>query len=150
MTENIPSTYKLPLEGEWTVYASGEVNDLNGSANVFIAAIEHVDGSGVSTETTNIKEVGSEGCREGMSKGVSVDKAAAECCQQLGMADSDPSQDIEPVDVPNETDMLLVLLIKLEDLCSSGILHVRLGGMQMRLQCKWTWEPSRWVEGPAR
>ena len=44
-SENLPSAYKLPLEGEWTGYASGEASDPKGNENTSNAAIEHADGS---------------------------------------------------------------------------------------------------------
>ena len=86
MTDNIPSTYGLPLEGEWTVYLSSESSK-------------------------------SKGCSGGMP----------------GTADGDPSQGVEPADVRNETDMLIVLSIESESLGSIGIPCIHLGGMQMRM-----------------
>ena len=67
-TENIPIAYGLPLEGEWTVYLSGEASDSRSNAKAFNAAIEHADGLGESTETANTKEVKLEGCSGGMDK----------------------------------------------------------------------------------
>ena len=74
----------------------------------------------------------SEGCERGTSEQVSIDEAEvddqvpAECCQQLGMADGDPGREIEPVDVPNETDMPIVLSIKSESMGDSEIPRVHL------------------------
>ena len=113
----IPDAYGLPLEGEWSVLASGKTSDPKGDANASNAAVEPVDSP---------SEL--EGCREGTSKSVSVDVAAAECCQQLGMADVDPGQGVEPMDVPNKLQMLVILLIKLKSMDSSEIPHVCLGG----------------------
>ncbi|KIM57867.1 hypothetical protein SCLCIDRAFT_28501 [Scleroderma citrinum Foug A] len=97
-------------------------------ANTFIAAIEHADGLGMSNETANVKEVRLKGCREGTSKGASVDKAAAECCQQLGTADGDPGREDECRDTPNELMQLLMQTAELYVKSSGDILHVYLTG----------------------
>ena len=80
---NVPIADGLPLEGEWTICASGKTSNSNGDAHALNAAVEHADHAG---------------------------------------------QGVEPADVPNETDMLVTLSIELEDLSSSGIPHVYLGG----------------------
>ena len=121
MGNNVPIANGLPLEGEWTVYASSEVNDLNGSANMFIAAIEHADGSGVSTETANVKGVKSESCERGTNRLASVDKAE--------MADAGTGFEVEPVNNPNELEMLITMLIQSEGPDSSDIPHICLRGM---------------------
>ncbi|KIM62811.1 hypothetical protein SCLCIDRAFT_24644 [Scleroderma citrinum Foug A] len=126
--ENIPSTYGLLLEGEWTVFASGEARDPKGDANALDTATEHAYHPSELRMTEDANGVESEGCREGASKSASVDVAAAECCQQLvGTADSDPSQGVEPAEMSNVSKTLVTVSVELEDLCSSGILHVCLG-----------------------
>ena len=72
-SENLPSTYKLPLEGEWTGYASGEASESEGNTNGFNAAIEHADGSDESIETTDTKDIESEGCERVTSRCECVD-----------------------------------------------------------------------------
>ena len=123
--ENIPSTNGLPLEGEWTGYASGETRDPKGCANAlnatpecvqsasgevtnskgntnaFNAAIEHADGSDESTETANTKDIKSEGCKRGTSEQESVDEA-----------NGDPGRDVEPTDTANELMQLLITTVK--------------------------------------
>ena len=90
--ENLPSTYGLPLEGEWTVYASGEATDSRSDADVLNAAIEHASHPSESKETKDTKRSELEGHREGTSEQASVDELeeVAECCQQLCMADGNP------------------------------------------------------------
>ena len=126
--ENVPSTYGLPLEGEWTVFASGEARDPKGDANASDAATEHAYHPSESRMTEDANGVELEGCREGASESASIDVAAAECCQQLvGMADSDPSQGVEPAEMSNVSKTLITMSVELEDLCSGGILRVCLG-----------------------
>ena len=115
--DDIPSAHRLPLEGEWIGCASGESNDSKGDADALNAAVEHAYGPGESRETEDTASVESEGCREGMSERASVDET-----------DGDPGQGVEPMDVPNELDTLVIVSIESEDLRSSGILHVYLGG----------------------
>ena len=99
--ESLPSTYKLPLKGEWTVYASGEANDSKGNANAFNAAIEHADGLGVSTETANAEGVKSEGRREGVSESEGIDETG-----------SDTGQEVERIDPLNELTELLTMTVE--------------------------------------
>ena len=122
--ENVPSTYELPLEGEWTVFASGEARDPKGDANASDAATEHVYHPSESRMTEDANGVESEGCREG----VSIDVAATECCQQLvGMADGGPSHGVEPAEMSNVSKTLVTMSVELEDLHRGGILCVCLG-----------------------
>ena len=72
--DNIPIANRLPLEGEWTVYPSGKMKNLNGG---------------------------------------------------------NASREVEPTDVPNKSDMLVIMLIESEDLGSGDTPCVYLGGMQM-------------------
>ena len=82
--ETVPIANGLPLKGEWIVCASSEI-----------------------------------GCERSMDGRACVDKAEeanqvpTECCQQLGTADGDPSQEIEPAGIPNETDTLVVVSVEL-------------------------------------
>ena len=110
-SENLPSAYKLPLEGEWTGYASGEARDPEGDANASDAATERADCPHESRETTDANGVESEGCREGMSGSASVDEA-----------DGSIGQGVEPAGMPNES----------EDPDGGGIPCVCLGGTRMR------------------
>ena len=116
-TENIPITYGLLLEGEWTVYPSGEASDSRSNTNVFNAAIEHVDGLGESTETTNTKEVESEGCSGGMDKRASVDEVGGNAGHRTG-----------PTDTSNELTEFITLSIKTEDPDSGDIPCMYIGG----------------------
>ncbi|KIM55812.1 hypothetical protein SCLCIDRAFT_30073 [Scleroderma citrinum Foug A] len=109
-SENLPSTYKLPLKGEWTGYASGEARDTEGDANASDAATERVDCPCESRVTADTNGVESEGRREGMSGSASVDEA-----------DGSIGRGVEPAGMPNE----------LEDPDGGGIPCVCLGGMQM-------------------
>ena len=72
---NVPITYRLPLEGEWTGYASGEASNPKGNENTLNAAIEHVDGSREQCRLADVDGVVSEGCNGGTSECVSVDEA---------------------------------------------------------------------------
>ncbi|KIM59036.1 hypothetical protein SCLCIDRAFT_27615 [Scleroderma citrinum Foug A] len=110
--ENIPIAHGVLLEGEWTWCASGEATNLKGNANAFNTAIEHVDGSDESTETTNTKDIESEGCKGSTDERASVDKA-----------DGDASHGTGPADTSNELTEFIAMLIELEDLGSGGIPH---------------------------
>ena len=85
------------------------------------AATECVDCPCESRETVDANGVELEGRREGMSESESVDEA-----------DGDAGQRIEPADTPNESEELITVSIKPENLESSGIPRVRLGGMWMQ------------------
>ena len=52
-------------------------------------------------------------------------------CASIDRADGNPGRGVEPADVRNETDMLIVLSIESEILGSSGVPHVHLGGTWM-------------------
>ena len=104
---NLPSAHGLPLEGEWTVYPSGK--------------------------TTNSRmEIELEGCEGGASEGVSIDVAAAECCQQLGTVDGDPGREDECRDALNELTQLLMQTAEPYVESGSDIPHMYLRGTQMR------------------
>ena len=115
--EDIPSTQKLPLEGEWIVYASGEMGDPN---------------------------VVSEGCKRGTSEGACVDEADSNPGWDVKPADTP----IEPAEMPDEPDTLIIVSIESEAPDSSGIPCVCLGGMRMRtgnvdgLGCQVNWSNS--------
>ena len=115
-SKNLPSAYKLPLKGEWTGYASGEARDPEGDANASDTATEHADCPCKSRETVDANGVESEGCREGMSRSASVDKA-----------DGNASHGTGPVDTSNELMEFVAVSIEPEDLGSGGIPHVCLG-----------------------
>jgi len=122
---DVPSAYKLPLEGEWTVYASGE--DKNSDA----------DGPSESKETEGTAGVESEGCR-GTSERVSAEEAGTdvqtpvECCQQSCMADGDGDREVEPADIPNESETLVIASIESESPDGGGIPRVHLGSTSWR------------------
>ena len=78
------------------------------------------DGPSESKVAEDIAGVKSRGRREGMSESESVDEA-----------DGNAGQRIEPADTPNESEELVTVSIEPENLESSGILHVCLGGMRM-------------------
>ena len=81
-----------------------------------------------SSESSKLK-----GCSGGMDECASIDEAAAECCQQLGMADVHPGCGAEPVEMPNEPEMLVTVSTQLEGPDSSDISRVYLGGSRMRM-----------------
>ena len=114
---NIPIAYRLPLEGEWTGYASGEVSDPKGNENTSNAAIEHADGSCEQCRLADVDGVVSEGCNGGTSERVSVDEA-----------DGDPGREVEPADSPNEPEALVTVSIELEYPDGSEIPRVCIGG----------------------
>jgi len=122
---DVPSAYKLPLEGEWTVYASGE--DKNSDA----------DGPSESKETEGTAGVESEGCR-GTSERVSAEEAGTdvqtpvECCQQSCMADGDGDREVEPADIPNESETLVIASIESESPDGGGIPRMHLGSTSWR------------------
>ena len=98
---NIPSAYGVPLEGKWSVCASGKTSDSNGDTNAMNAAVERIDGSGESTETEDTREANSESCEREMSVHACVD----------GM-DSNPGWTVEREDTLNELTHLLTTMVK--------------------------------------
>ena len=114
---DLPIANGLPLEGEWSVYASGETTNSNGDTDASSTATEHVNGPNESRETKDAMENESEGCEGGMDEQASVDEV-----------DGGIGQEVEPTDVPIELETLIVMLIKLEDLGDSEIPCVYLGG----------------------
>ena len=85
---DLPIANGLPLEGEWSVYASGESRDSKGDTSTSNAVVEHADGSDGQTKLISVKDLESESCESGMVKREHVDTAetavlmpAAECCQ---------------------------------------------------------------------
>ena len=114
--KNIPNAHRVLLEGEWTWCVSSEVSNSEGNANAFNTAIEHADSSDKSIETTDTKDIELEGCKGVMS-----------VCKCVDGTDGDPSRGVKPTDTPNESETLITLLIKSEDLCSGGIPCVCLG-----------------------
>ena len=107
--ENVPEAHGLPLEGEWTVCASGEMK--NPSA----------DGPSESKVAKDTAGVKSKGCKRSTSERACIDEA-----------DGDPGHGVEPADVQNESDMLVIVSIESEDLGSGGVPRVRLGSMSWR------------------
>ena len=76
---DLPITNVLLLEGEWSVYASGETTNSNGDADASSTATEHMNGPNELRETEDAMEnesrvtkdangVELEGRREGMSE----------------------------------------------------------------------------------
>jgi len=128
--EDIPSTYGLPLMGEWTVYASGEARDPRSSVNVPNATPECVHRPSKLREAEDAEGVESRGCESGTSQRASVDEleTLVECCQQLCMASSDGDRGVEPADNPNKSEELVTVSIKSESPNGGEILRVCLGG----------------------
>ena len=119
--DTIPSAYRLLLEGEWEVHASGEARNPRSSMNMPNAMPECVHHPSESRETEDAEGVESEGCERGMSERASVDET-----------DGDAGQRIKPVDTPNEPDMLVTVSIKLESLNGDETPCICLGGTWMR------------------
>ena len=119
--KDVPITHGVLLKGEWTWYASGEASDPKGDTDVSNAAVEHAYRPSESRETEDAMEIGSEGCKGGMSKCTSVDEA-----------DGDPGQAAERGDAPNELTELLTTTVEpyVEDGDTS--VHVCLGGTSTR------------------
>jgi len=131
---NIPNTYGVPLEGEWTGYASGEMRNSSGHADESIAALsvstvlpELMDGPSESRKAEDTARVELRGCRGGTSQRASIDepgvvvRTPVECCQQLCMADT-----------PNESETLVIASIESESPDSGGIPRVHLGSTSSR------------------
>jgi len=119
---DVPSAHKLPLEGEWTVYASGEDQNLR------------ADRPSESKEAEDTAGVQSEGCEGGTSwrAGVDEPETVVECCQQLRMADGSGDREVEPEDTPNESETLVTVSIASESPDGGGIPRVHLGGTRSR------------------
>ena len=118
---NVPNAHGLPLEGEWTVYASGESTNPNGDANASNAVIERVYRPIESGETEDAMENESRGCRGGTGVDVCVDEA-----------DSSPGRGIEPADISNESKGLVTQSIEPESPNGGEIPRVRLRGTSPR------------------
>ena len=131
---NIPNAYGLPLKEEWRVYASSELKDSKGDASTSNTTVEHADSLDGQTKLIVVENLESEGCESSAGKHACIDETKeviqkpGKCCQKLGRVDSDPGQEVEPVDVPNKSDTLVTLSIKLESMGSSGIPCMYLGG----------------------
>ena len=119
---DIPITNRLPLEGEWTLYASGETSNPNGNTDASNAAIERVDSPSESRVAEDTPRVELEGRKGGMSEGASVDEAGGNAGHGTG-----------PTDTSNELTELVTLSIDSEDPHSGDIPCVYLGGTQMRM-----------------
>jgi len=119
---DVPSAHKLPLEGEWTVYASGEDQNLR------------ADRPSESKEAEDTAGVQSEGCEGGTSwcAGVDEPETVVECCQQSCMADGNGGREVEPADTPNELETLVIVSIASESPDGSGIPRVHLGSTSWR------------------
>jgi len=119
---DVPSAHKLPLEGEWTVYASGEDQNLR------------ADRPSESKEAEDTAGVQSEGCEGGTSwrAGVDEPETVVECCQQLCMADGDGDRGVEPADGPNQSEGLVTVSIESESPDGDGIPRVHLGSTSWR------------------
>ena len=132
---NVPNAHGLPLEGEWSVCASGETTNSNGDADASNAAVERVYRPSESRVTEDAMENESKGCEGSMGERTSVDElnTLVECCQQLCMAaDDDPGGGVEPVDVLSESDMLVTMSMESESPDGGEIPRVRLGGTRSR------------------
>ena len=99
---DVPSAHRLPLEGEWTVRASGGLTN------------------------------SSEGCERGAVERECVDEPIVECCQQLCVADGDPGRGVEPTDTPNESRTLVTRSIESESPDNGSIPRVHLGSTSRR------------------
>ncbi|KIM54280.1 hypothetical protein SCLCIDRAFT_31227 [Scleroderma citrinum Foug A] len=118
---DIPITNRLLLEGEWTLYASGEMSNPNGNTDASNTAIERVDSPSESRVAKDTPRVELEGCKGGMSEGASVDEAGGNAGHGTG-----------PTDTSNELMELVTLSIESEDPHSSGIPCVHLRGTTWR------------------
>ena len=119
--ENVPEAHGLPLKGEWLVCASGETTNSNGDADASSAATEHVNGPSESRETEDTMENKLRGCKEGVRKRESVDKADGSAGRGTG-----------PADTSNELTEFVILSIESEDLGNGGVPRIRLGSMSWR------------------
>ena len=136
---DLPIANGLPLEGEWSVYASSKSRDSKGDASTSNTAVEHADGSDGQMKLISVEDLESESRESGMVECEHVDTAetavlmpAAECCQQLGMVDGDASHGTGPTDMSNELTEFIVVLIELEGPDNGGMPRICLGGTQMR------------------
>ena len=136
---DLPITNGLPLEGEWSVYVSSELRDSKGDTSMSNAAVEHADGSDGQTKLISVEDLELESRESGMVEREHVDTAetavlmpAAECCEQLGMADGDASHGTRPADMSNELTEFVAVLIELEGPDDGGMPRVCLGGTQMQ------------------
>ena len=118
---NVPIAYRLPLEGEWTGYASSKASNPKGNENTSNAAIEHADGLREQCRLADVDGVVSEGCNGGTSKCVSVDEV-----------DSDPGREVEPADSPNEPEALITMSIESEYPDGGEIPCICIGGTSWR------------------
>ena len=143
---DVPNAYGLlPLEGEWTVCASGEgtsssghAKESNAALSAAIALPETADGPSESRETEDATEHELESRNRGTSERASVDETEVvvqtpvECCQQLCIANGNGDRGVEPVDVPVESETLKTVSIQSEEPNGGGIPRVHLGGTRWR------------------
>ena len=151
---NVPSAYKLLLEGEWAVYPSGEISNSRNNANASNMAVECVYGPSESKKTEDAMKNELRGREGGTSERESID-AAVECCQQLCMADGDADRGVEPTGTPNESEGLVTVLDMSEEPGGSGIPRAP---SRRELACRqhersWVWnrcvgQPEGWLDRP--
>ena len=115
-TDNVPIAHGVLLEGEWTWCASGKASDPKGTENALNAAVQHADGSCEHLRLADVDGIELEACEGGTSKFTSVDKS-----------DGDKSRKVKPAGTPNESERLVVLLIKSESTGDGDIPCVCLG-----------------------
>ena len=123
--DNIPVTHGVPLEGEWTWCASGEARDPKGSTNALNVTPECVNSSSKLEVTEDTKGVKLESCKRGTNGLASVDEAE--------MADAGAGFEVEPVNNPNELEMLITMLIQSEGPDGGDIPRICLQGMCWRV-----------------
>jgi len=141
---NVPNAHGLPLEGEWSVCASGETTNSNGDADASNAAIERVYRPSESGEAKDAMEIESEGCGEGTSGRACIDEleTLVECCQQLAGTVGDPGRGIELADTPNESEELVTTSV--EPYVGDG------GGTSVRVHLRCTGWRAGDANGPGR
>jgi len=141
---NVPNAHELPLEGEWSVCASGQTTNSNGDADASNAAIECMYRPSESGEAKDAMEIESEGCGEGTSGRACIDEleTLVECCQQLAGTVGDPGRGIELADTPNESEELVTTSV--EPYVGDG------GGTSVRVHLRCTGWRAGDANGPGR
>ena len=91
--KDVPEAHRVPLEGEWAIGASSSTKDSRAHVNASNALGMRTDGLCGQQEPVDMS-MEPRSCESGTSMRACVDEA-----------DSDPGQGVEPMGIPNESDI---------------------------------------------
>ena len=142
---NIPSAHGVPLEGEWSMCASGQVIDSRDNASMSNTAVEHADSSDEHEKLAGVDREKSDSRRRGMGKRRYIGewswpvekprpivRMPKGCCQ-LGRADGNASCKETSADGQGESGKLVPTMVELDNPGGGETPSVCLGGTKTRV-----------------